>query len=80
MHQYKIEIFKYKENGSVGELFTTIYADNPEQARLRCAEYENQYFINEDGSKGFKMYKVDLHILCYKFCADKAAFFDQFKA
>lgn len=80
MHQYKIEIRRYKEDGSVGELFTTIYADNQEQARLKCAEYENQHFIKEDGTKGFKMYKVNLYLLCYKLCADKAAFFAQFEA
>lgn len=80
MHLYKIEIFNYKENGSVGELISTRYADNPEQARLICSEYENQYHVNEDGSRGMKMYKVDLHLLCYKLCADKKAYFAQYQA
>lgn len=81
MHQYKIEIFLYNSNGSVGELFTTRYADNPEQARLICAEYENQYQLDENGEKtAHKMYQVRLHLLCYKLCADRAAFFAQFMA
>lgn len=80
MHQYKIEVYNYTEGGSIGELFATRYADNPEQARLICAEFDNQYRENEDGTRGMKMYKVNLHILCYKYCADKEAFFAQFKA
>ena len=75
MHQYKIEVFAYTEAGSLGKLVSTRYADNPEQARLICAEYESQAQEN-----GMKAYKVDLHILCYKYCADKGAFFAQFQA
>ena len=81
MHQYKIEIFLYTSAGAVGELYTTRYADNPEQARLICAEYENQYQFDDEGNRtNNKVYKVNLHILCYKLCADKAAFFAQFQA
>lgn len=75
MHQYKIEIFAYTENGAVGALVTTTYADNPEQARLICAEYETAQQEN-----GQKAYQVRLHILCYKLCSDRAAFFAQFQA
>lgn len=75
MHQYKIEVFAYTEAGSLGALVATRYADNPEQARLICAEYEAQKQEN-----GMKAYKVDLNILCYKLCTDKAAFFAQFQA
>lgn len=75
MHQYKIEVFAYTEAGSLGKLVTTRYADNQEQARIICAEYEAQKQEN-----GMKAYKVDLHILCYKLCTDKAAFFSQFQA
>lgn len=75
MHQYKIEIYNYTEAGSVGALIATRYADNPEQARLICAEYDSIKQPN-----GMKAHKVDLHILCYKLCSDKAAFFAQFQA
>ncbi len=81
MHQYKIEIFKYNGNGSVGDLFTTRYADNPEQARLICSEYANQYQLDAEGNRtNNKMYRVNLHILCYKLCADKDAYFAQYQA
>lgn len=81
MHQYKIEVFMYTPAGAVGELFTTRYADTPEQARLICAEYENQYQVDADGKKtGNKVYQVRLHLLCYKLCQDRAAFFAQFQA
>ena len=75
MKQYKIEVFAYTEVGSVGSLIATRYADSTEQARLICAEYEAQMQDN-----GMKACKVDLHILCYKKCNDKAAFFAQFQA
>lgn len=81
MHQFKIEIFFYKANGSVGELAATRYADNPEQARLICQEYENQYQGDADGNTTtMKKYQVRLHLLCYKLCQDRAAFFAQFQA
>lgn len=81
MHQYKIEIFAYTPEGAVGGLVTTRYADNPEQARLICAEYDGQYQVDEDGNRtGHKVYQVRLHLLCYKLCQDRAAFFAQFQA
>lgn len=81
MHQYKIEIYKYNSNGSPGKLYTTLYADNPEQARLICSQYENEMQVDEEGNQlGFKAYQVKLHILCYKLCTDRAAFFAQFQA
>ena len=85
MHQYKIEVFAYTAEGAVGNLITTRYADNPEQARLICAEYENQYgvAVDEEGneySTGSKVYQVRLHLLCYKLCQDKTMFFAQFQA
>lgn len=81
MHQYKIEIYAYKPNGSIGSLVTTRYADNPEHARLICAEYENQMQMDADGNPTTtKAYKVNLYILAYKAVADKNAFFAQFTA
>ena len=81
MHQYKIEIFAYTPEGAVGALVATRYADNPEQARLICTEYENQYQLDENGNRtGNKVYQVRLHLLCYKLCQDRAAFFAQFQA
>lgn len=75
MHPYKIEVFNYTQEGAVGEPETTRYADNPEQARLICREYEGRKQEN-----GLKKFKVELHILCYKLCPDKQTFFDQFRA
>lgn len=81
MHQYKIEVFRYESGGSVGGIVTTRYADNPEQARLICAEYDRQYQTDESGeSTGLKAFQVRLYTLCYKICQDKAAFFAQFEA
>lgn len=81
MHQFKIEVYFYTEKGSVGALAATRYADNPEQARLICQEYESQYQVDADGNATtMKMYQVRLHILCYKLCQDRAAFFAQFQA
>lgn len=81
MHQFKIEVYAYNKNGSVGDIVTTCYADNPEQARLLCTEYEKKYQMDEDGNPTtMKAYHVRLHILCYKLCQDWAAFFAQFQA
>lgn len=81
MHQYKVEVYNYTEAGAVGEIFTTRYADTPEQARLICAEYENKYQLDEEGNRTVnKMYQVRLYLLCYKLCQDRAAFFAQFQA
>lgn len=81
MHQYKIEIYAYTPEGAVGNIVTTRYADNPEHARLICAEYENQYQVDENGNKtANKVYQVRLHLLAYKLCQDRAAFFAQFQA
>ena len=81
MHHYKIEIYAYKPNGSIGSLVTTRYADNPEHARLICAEYDSQMQMDEQGNPTtMKAYKVNLYILAYKAVADKTAFFAQFTA
>lgn len=79
MHQYKIVVYEYNEDGSVGAMIITHYADDPEKAEQYCNQYGSQYIINDDGTKR-KVYKVDLHLLCYKLCSDKTAFFNQFKA
>lgn len=85
MHEYKIEIFYYTEQGAIGEKYKTLYADNPEQAKLICDEYGKEYQtrVNEDGEEvrtGNKKYKVDLYLLAYKKCEDKNAFFNNFIA
>lgn len=85
MHQYKIEIFNYTESGSVGSLLTVRYADDHEQAKLICSEYDNVYqtTIDEEGNEirtNMKAYQVRLHLLCYKLCQDRNAFFAQFQA
>lgn len=81
MHQYKIEIYNYNPNGSLGKLLITRYADNPEQARLICSEYENTTQTDDEGNPtSMKAFQVRLFTLSYKRCQDKAAFFAQFEA
>lgn len=83
MHQYKIKVIKYSENGALTNEIISQYADNPEQAKNICYEYDKKKYESEDeeGNKiiGGKMYKVELHILCYKI-TDKDTFFAQFEA
>ena len=48
-------------------------------------QYKTKIVTAEDGTEtevhtGNKMYQVRLHILCYKLCQDRAAFFAQFQA
>lgn len=84
MHQYKIEVFKYNADGSLGERYETKYADTAEVAEMICREYDGyQTITDEEGNEvltGNRKYKVNMYLLCYKLCADKDAFFAQFKA
>lgn len=81
MHQYRISIYEYKSNGSLGGLVMQKYADSPEQARLICEDYDRQKQKDSEGNEtNMKAYKVELHLLCYKLCEDKSAFFAQFQA
>lgn len=85
MHQYRIDIFKYSPAGAVEGLYATRYADNPEQARMICEEFDQQKqsTFDENGIEvptEMKKFQVRLYLLCYKLCSDKAAFFAQFQA
>lgn len=86
MHQYKIEIYRYTPEGAVGDLETTRYADNPEQARLLCQEYRNQWqtIINPETGKeertANKKFKVRLFLNAYKEQIDIDGFFALFEA
>lgn len=76
MHQFKIEISPYEENGAPTNIIEdTRYADNFEQARLIVATYSAMKHEN-----GNKKYKVTLYSLAYKIIADKDGFFAQFQA
>lgn len=83
MHQYKIKITKYSEEGSLTNDYICKYADTPENAKNICYEYDKLKYetIDDEGKVviGGKMYKVDLYILCYKY-TDKTTFFEQFEA
>lgn len=74
MHQYKIEIYTYTEQGAVGPLETTEYCDTPERAQAICRQYERMRQEN-----GMKAYRAELYLQCYKLCGDKNAFFAQFQ-
>jgi len=82
MHQYKVKITKYSEEGALTNEIISKYADNPENAKNICYEYDKLKYetVNEEGQVviGNKMYKVELYILCYKF-TDKDTFFAQFE-
>lgn len=80
MHNYKIKITSYTEEGAVTNDYFVKYADTEEQAQNICYEYDKQKFIKEDGTQGFKMYKVELFVNTYKKIDDKDAFFKQFEA
>ena len=84
MHQYKIEVFNYTTEGSVGTLASTHYADNPEQARLIANQYRSEYQTTVDADSNevkinMKKYQVRLHILCYKLCEDMDKYFAQYQ-
>lgn len=85
MHQYKIKVTKYSEEGAITNNYFIKYADTPEQAENICYEYEKQKYetVDEETGEviiGGKMYKVELYLNAFKLCEDKVAFFAQFKA
>ena len=75
MKQYKIEVYKYTEKGSLGGLFTTRETDSPIEAEDICYEYDSQR-----QESGMKAYDTKLFLQCYKECEDKSAFFANFHA
>lgn len=84
MHQYKVKLTKYSEAGSLTNDYIVKYCDTPEQAKNICYEYEKIKYetVDEETGEvivGFKMYKVELFLLCYK-ATDKETFFAQFEA
>lgn len=72
---FRVEVIEYTEEGALGKKFTTMYFDNVEDAKNKCDEFDAIRFEN-----GNKRYKVNLGLLTYKTCADKAAFFAQWNA
>lgn len=86
MNQYKIEIYSYKPNGSIGGLVETRYADNPEEVSSFCRDYESQHQYVEDAETGelvqsnMKAYKAELYVLCYKKLSNKDVFLANFEA
>lgn len=76
MHQYRIEVCEYNEEGNNANPIPMItrYADNHEDARMICAEFSNQKQEN-----GNRKYQVKLYILCYKMVA-KDTYFAQYSA
>jgi len=85
MHQYKIRMTKYSEEGSLmANDYIEKFADNVEQAKAIVYEYDKMKYqtVNEETGEvtvGGKMYKVELMLHCYK-VTDKAAYFAQFEA
>lgn len=79
MHQYKIICTAYSEKGALTNNKTVFYADNAEQAQQKYEQYKNMYYVNEDGSRGMKMYKVEVAVVAYKYIENPDAFFKQFE-
>lgn len=73
MHQYKIVIFEYLEDGSILKQ-TPRYFDSPEQAKV-C--YEQYHGVKRPD--GMSKYRVDFYVCVYKAVSDPAAFFAQFE-
>lgn len=73
MHQYKVKITKYSEEGGLTNEVISQYADNPEQAKNICYQYDKEKYENNG-----KMYKVELYILVYKL-TNKDTFLAQFE-
>lgn len=80
MTQYKIVTLKYTEAGALTNEKGVYYYDSVEQAERAYDEWNSQKYVNEDGTPGFKMYKVNLYTAAYKCIEDVQAFFDNFKA
>lgn len=78
MHQYKIVIYRYNFNGSVGDYVTTYYADDAEKVSNICRQHDG-YQVDEDGnSTGNRIYKVEIYTLGYNL-VDKSALFELHK-
>lgn len=72
MHKYFVEIFQYKENGSLeSRAFTTATADNELQLRAIRDRYAYEMQVDEEGNPtSMKAYKVVAHKLAYIAIAD----------
>lgn len=80
MHQYKIEVYSYNANGSMGKLYTVKYADNPETAERIMDDYKNVMQTDDEGNPTFKAYDVRLYCIAYKRIQNPTDFFANFKA
>ena len=79
MHQYKIVIYRYTEQGAVGDYVTTLYADDAEKVSNICRQHDGyQLIVNEDTGEvtktNNKLYKVEIYTLGYNL-VDKSALF-----
>lgn len=80
MHQYRFLIYLYTEAGAVGELFTTDYATNPEEARRKFENWNREYVLDEEGNKLYKKYRIVPSMLAYKKIENPEEYFKQFEA
>lgn len=58
MHKYLIELMRYTEAGVPTNDYTYDSADTPQQLADKLTRYNKMRYTNEDGSAGYKMYKV----------------------
>lgn len=80
MKNYRIDIYNYTEKGALAGKQESIYRDSVEDAKIIYEEYDKQRYVNEDGTTGYKKYKVEFSYLCYKKSTNPADFFAQFEA
>lgn len=76
MQDYKIEIFRYGENGSPpGNIpEETFYTADRENARLIWQKYNAMKYEN-----GMRTYLVKVKVLAYKNISDISSYFEQYE-
>ena len=59
MHKYIIKLMKYTETGAPTSDITYVTADTPQGLADKVKQYRKMRYVNEDGTQGFSVYKVD---------------------
>ena len=59
MHKYIIKLTKYSEQGALTNEVSFVSADTAQGLSDLNTKYSKMHYPNEDGSIGFRMYKVE---------------------
>lgn len=59
MHKYIIRLTKYTEAGAPTNDISYVAADTPQGLAEQVKKYGKMRYTNEDGTPGFKMFKVE---------------------